>query len=190
MGWWRDCTRLWWEWSGSWEKTKKPDWPGHLAEIVHAYNATQLCHVTGYSLHYMMFRWRPRLPVDFYFSTFRITEAPMWEASAKYVDKYMATVWDQLKTTLQEASGSIDSRSLLIKNHTMTRKIGAMNLKPGNLVLVKADAFKGKRKIRDQWEEETYKVVHQIAKDIPSYEMTDQCRQSCILHWNFLLLIA
>ena len=24
-----------------------------------------------------------------------------------------------------------------------------MNLKPGNLVLVKADAFKGKRKIRD-----------------------------------------
>ena len=30
------------------------------------------------------------------------------------------------------------------------RKIGAVNLKPGDLVLVKADAFKGKRKIKDR----------------------------------------
>ena len=44
------------------------------------------------------------------------------------------------------------------KNGTMT-KIGAMNLKPGDLVLVKADAFKGNRKIRDRWEEETCGVV-------------------------------
>ena len=34
------------------------------------------------------------------------------------------------------------------------QKIGTMNLKPGDLVLVKADAYKGKRKIRDRWEEE------------------------------------
>ena len=33
---------------------KKADWPSHLAEIVHAYNATQSA-VTGYSLHYLMF---------------------------------------------------------------------------------------------------------------------------------------
>ena len=32
----------------------------------------------------------------------------------------------------------------------MNRKIGAVNLKPGNLVLVKADAWKGKRKIKDR----------------------------------------
>ena len=31
------------------------------------------------------------------------------------------------------------------------RKIGATDLKPGNLVLVKADAFQGKRKIKDRW---------------------------------------
>ena len=30
-------------------------------------------------------------------------------------------------------------------------KIGAVNLKPGDLVLVKADAFKWKRKIKDRW---------------------------------------
>ena len=35
-------------------KDKKADWPGHLAEIVHAYNAT-CSAVTGYSPHYLMF---------------------------------------------------------------------------------------------------------------------------------------
>ena len=65
-----------------------------------------------------------------------------------------------------------------------------MNLKPVNLVLVKADAFKGKRKIKDRWEEDAWEVVHQTATDVPSYEVTDQCGRSCILHWNWLLLIA
>ena len=35
-------------------KDKKANWPLHLAEIVHAYNATQSA-VTGYSPHYLMF---------------------------------------------------------------------------------------------------------------------------------------
>ena len=33
---------------------KKANWPSHLAEIAHAYNATSSA-VTGYSLHYLMF---------------------------------------------------------------------------------------------------------------------------------------
>ena len=44
-----------------------------------------------------------------------------------------------------------------------------VNLKSGDLVLVKVDAWKGKRKIKDRWEEETWEVVHQIVADIPSY---------------------
>ena len=50
-----------------------------------------------------MFGQRPRLPVDFYFPTFRSLEAPTKEASTKHVDKYVATVQDQLRTALQEA---------------------------------------------------------------------------------------
>ena len=69
------------------------------------------------------------------------------------------------------------------------RKIGVMDLKPGNLVLVKADAFKGKRKIKDRWEDETCKVVHHIVTDIPSYEVMDQHGQSHILHCNRLLFV-
>ena len=33
---------------------KKANWPSHLAEIVHTYNATHST-VMGYSLHYLMF---------------------------------------------------------------------------------------------------------------------------------------
>ena len=65
-----------------------------------------------------------------------------------------------------------------------------MNLKPGNLVLMKEDTVKGKRKIKDRWDEDTWELVCQITTNIPSYKVTNQHRKSCILHQNQLLLIA
>ena len=53
-----------------------------------------------------------------------------------------------------------------------------MNLEPGDLVLVKVDAWKGKRKIKDRWDEETWEVLQQIAADVPSYKVTNQHRRS------------
>ena len=70
------------------------------------------------------------------------------------------------------------------------QKIGTVGLKPGDPVLVKADAFQGNRKIKDRWEDKPHEVVHQIATDIPSYEVKDQHRNSHVLHCNWLLLIA
>ena len=109
-------------------------------------------------------------------------------ASAKHVDKYVATVHNQLRATLQEAQAQSMADAQWQKWY-YDWKIGAMELKPGNLDLVKADAFKGKRKIKDSWEDETCEVVHQIITDIPSYGVTDQHVQSCILHCNWLLFI-
>ena len=65
-----------------------------------------------------------------------------------------------------------------------------MDFKPGNLVLVKANAFQGKRKIKDRWEDKCHEVVHHIMTDIPWYEVTDQHGPSGILHHNRLLLVA
>ena len=53
-----------------------------------------------------------------------------------------------------------------------------MDLKPGDLVLVKVNAFQGKRKIKDRWEDKPHEVVHQIVTDVPLYEVTDQCMDS------------
>ena len=155
---------------------KKANWPSHLAEIAHAYNATRST-VTGYSPHYFMFgRW-PRLPVNFVFPTVGSNEAPMREASARSVDMYIASVRDRLRSALWEAQAQSTMEACQQKQY-YDRKIGAVNLRPGNLVLVKADAWKGKRKIKDRWEEETWEVVHQITADVPSYEVTNQHRWS------------
>ena len=166
---------------------KKADWPGHLAEIIHAYNATWSA-VMGYSPHYLMFRWRPRLPVNFYFPTFRSKEDPMRGTCTKHVDKCVATVHGQLRAILWEAQAESMAEAQWQKWY-YDQRIGAMDLKPGDLVLVKAHAFKGKGKIKDRWEDEPHKVVHQIAMDIPSYKAMNQCRQSHILPCNCLLLI-
>ena len=54
-------------------------------------------------------------------------------------------------------TGPINCRSMPTET-VLHRKIGTMNLKPGDLVLVKADALKGKRRIKDRWDEETWEV--------------------------------
>ena len=101
----------------------------------------------------------------------------MRQASAKHVHVYIASIRDRLRTALWEAQAQSTVEACQQKWY-YNRKIGTVNLKPGNLVLVKAGAWKGKRKIKDRWEEETQEVVHQIMADVPSYEVTNQCGQS------------
>ena len=78
----------------------------------------------------------------------------------------MATVWDQLRATLQEAQIQSIAEAQWQKWY-YNWKIGTMDLKPG-LVLVKADTFQGKRKIKDRWEDKPHEVVCQIMTDIPN----------------------
>ena len=167
---------------------KKANWPSHLAEIAHTYNATQST-VTGYSLHYLMFGWWPRLPVDFVFPTIGSNEAPTREASVRSVDVYIASVRDWLRSALQEAQAQSTAEACWQKWY-YDRKIGAVNLKPGDLVVVKADAWKGKRKIKDRWDEETWEVSWQIAADVSSYKVMHQHRWSWVFYQNQLLLVA
>ena len=101
-------------------RRKKSDWPSHLAEIVHAYNATWST-VTGYSPHYLMFRWWPRLPVNFVFPTIGRNEAPMRGASSKCVDVYVTSVWDRLGTTLWRHKPN-QLQKHANRNGTMTEK--------------------------------------------------------------------
>ena len=76
--------------TGKLGEDKKANWPSHLTEIAHTYNATH-SKVMGYSPHYLMFRQRPRLPVDFYFPTIGSNKATR-EASAKHVYEYIASI--------------------------------------------------------------------------------------------------
>ena len=91
------------------------------------------------------------------FPTIGSNKAPTREASARNVDVYVASVRDQLRRALQKAQAQSTTEACQQKWY-YDRKIGAVNLKPGDLVLVKVDAWKGKRKIKDRWDEETWEV--------------------------------
>ena len=54
------------------------------------------------------------------------------------------------------------------------RQANAISLEPGDLVLAKNDAYRGRRKVKDWCEEEPYKVELQSAEGVHSYLMKNQ----------------
>ena len=61
---------------------------------------------------------------------------------------------------------------------------------PGDVVLTKAHAFQGKRKVKDQWNEVEYEVVCQVTNGAPSYEIKDSSSNLKVAHHNRLFLVA
>ena len=65
-----------------------------------------------------------------------------------------------------------------------------MQLVLGDVVLMKNDAYQGKRKVKDWWSETQYVVVRQIADGVPTYEVKDEARNVKTVHCNWLFLVA
>ena len=65
-----------------------------------------------------------------------------------------------------------------------------MQLVPGNVVLMKNDAYQGKRKVKDWWSETEYVVVCQVADGVPAYEVKDEVGNIKTIHHNWLFLVA
>ena len=61
---------------------------------------------------------------------------------------------------------------------------------PGDIVLMKLDAFQGKRKAKYRWSKVEYVVTHQVASDMPTCEVKDDGRNIKVTHPNRLFLMA
>ena len=61
---------------------------------------------------------------------------------------------------------------------------------PGDIVLIKLDAFQRKRKVKDRWSEVEYVVTHQVTSGMPTYEVKDDGRNIKVTHHNRLFLVA
>ena len=108
----------------------------------------------------------------------------------QHIDHYIAELCEWLWDTFKEAQAQSTSEAKRQKQY-FDRKANAISLKPHNLVLVKANAYTGKRKVKDQWEEEPYEVECKVAEGVPSYLMKHlQMECSQVLHWNWLFLIT
>ena len=89
----------------------------------------------------------------------------------------------------------LTSQEATRQRHYYDRKVGAVALQPGDVVMVHTDGFVGKRKVKDQWEDRGFIVESQL-EDWPVYKVrcpTSDAKQKpkyCILHRNRLLLVT
>ena len=70
------------------------------------------------------------------------------------------------------------------------RATSTAQLVPGDVVLMKNDAYQGKRKVKDQWSETEYVVVRQVADGVAAYEVKDEAGNVKTIHHNLLFLVA
>ena len=117
---------------------KRRKWPKHIGSVLIAYNATR-SQVTRYSPYFLMFRQRLRLPVDLLFPTVNNRE---W---TRTINKYMKALYERLRECLKLVQESATKEANRQKR-LYDRRVGAMELHPGDRVLVCLDAFQGQRR--------------------------------------------
>ena len=142
---------------------KKVQWEQHLLELLQAYNSTWSA-VTSYSPHYLMFGRCPHLLVDFYFSTMN-SHLHSHDVPA-YIEEVRKCFKEAYAEVHLQTNSEVDWQKWYYDRATST-----MQLMPGDIVLMKLDAFQGKRKVKDWWSEAEYVVVCKVADDVPTYEV-------------------
>ena len=142
---------------------KRAKWPSHLGPMLIPYNATRSL-ITGYLPYFLMFRCQPRLPVDLFFLT-------AGKENSKTTDEYVMSLYNKLKSALALVRDTALLEAQRQKWH-YDHKAGAVELHPGDNVLVKLDAFRGQRqKLKNWWGDSLYMVVKCVADGIPAYEV-------------------
>ena len=125
-----------------------------------------------------MFGHRPRLPVNLLFPTVRRDE------NSQTTDEYVMSLYDKLKSALALVRDTAILEAQRQKWH-YNCKAGAVELHPGDKVLVKLDAFRGQWwKLKNRWGDALYTVVKRVADRIPAYEVeNDVNKKRQVLHW-------
>ena len=172
---------------GKLEQDKKARWSEHLPEMLAAYNGTHSA-VTGYSPYFLLFGRKARMPVDCLFPT--LHDSP----HQARMEVSVAAMQKRSKEAFAVAR-HLTSQEAARQRRYYNRGAGAVALEPGDVVMVCADGFEGKRKVKDQWEDGGFVVESQL-EDWPVYRVwcpTSDAKQRpkyCILHRNHLLLVT
>ena len=157
-------------------------WPAHLGSMLITYNATRSL-VTGFYPYYLMFGWRPWLPIDLLFPTHR--EHNLTRTIDEYVDTLNRHLWKSVKLARDSAL-----KEALWQKRLYDHKVGAVELRPRDCVLVKLDAFRGQqRKLKNWWGSDLHTVVTCVVDGVPTYVVKNKCTgKKKVLHCSRLLL--
>ena len=157
-------------------------WPVHLGSVLIAYNATRSL-VMGFSPYYLLFGRRPWLPIDLLFPT-------RWEHNLTHtIDEYVEMLYWCLRKSVKLVQ-DLALKEALRQKRLYDHKVGAVELRPGDCVLVKLDAFQGQqRKLRNQWGSDLYTMVTRVVDGVPMYVVkNERTRKVKVLHCLRLLL--
>ena len=167
---------------GKLDPEKRKKWPAHIGSIFIAYNSTRSL-VTGYSPYYLMFGRRPQLPIDLLFPTRRT------QMLTRTIDEYVTSLYDRLRDSLVITQDCAIKEAQRQKR-LYDRKVGAIELRPGDHILVCLDAFRGqRRKLKNRWCDDLHMVVTRVADGIPAYVVkNNRTGKKKVVHWAQLLL--
>ena len=130
-----------------------------------------------------MFGRHPCIPVDYYFLTVSAYEC------SHHMPAYITEVQKCSKEAYTEAHLQTNCKAEKQK-HYYDRATSTAQLVPGDIVLMKNDAYQGKQKVKDRWSETEYVVVCQVADGIPAYEVKNEAGNVKTVHHNWLFLVA
>ena len=101
----------------------------------------------------------------------------------------MKALYEQLTECLQLTQEST-SKEAKRQKRLYDRKVGAMELCPGDHVLVCLDAFQGQcRKLKNRWGDNIHTMINRKADGIPVYEVKNEhTGKKKVLHRAWLLL--
>ena len=163
---------------------QKADWKSHVAQLVHAYNATKH-DSTGCSPFSLMFGCEPRLPVDVAMGV------PDEEGQEGHGRDYAMKLRDSLQRAYEIAGAYADKAGGRHKRR-YDAKVREAVPAVGDRVLVKSVGHQGKHKLADVWENCPYTVRRQPNPDIPVYHVQQEDGHGNVrtLHCNMLLSIG
>ena len=166
---------------GTLQEKQKSDWKSYIPTLTHTYNA-DTHKSTGYAPFYLMYGRHPRLAEDAFLGIG--DDALEARCHPDYVDKLQ----DRLAFAYDAASKEGAANAKKHKDH-YDLKVRHSVLRPGDRVLVRNVGLKGKQKLADIWEKNTYIVKRQIAPDILVYEVGQEgsTKRSRTLHRTMLL---
>ena len=129
----------------------KQNWQDHVNTLIHAYNCMEST-ATKYSPYYLMIGREPNLPIDIEFGV--RTPDLIATSTQNYVEKLEKRLAWAFKKAQQ-----INEQEKIKNKRNCDKNVRYSKLEIGHRVLVRQKAFKGKHKVQDKWEDNTYVVV-------------------------------
>ena len=129
---------------GTLEVEQKADWKTYIGPLVQAYNACR-SEATGYSPHYLMFGWQPRISVDVFLGLNSNLPKDRNTAKLNYVEKLRERLQFAYDRATQDSSKNANKMKEIYD-----RKISAAKLEVGDRVLVRSVGHKGTHKLADK----------------------------------------